>query len=199
MNFKPVMAAVCLFCAPVFAVPGPCVKGTLADYIALGPGGCTVAGVAFTGFSYAPATTTAVLPSQILVTPSPVVFSPSLTFSSAKWRVNAGQTIQSVIGYSVAFFPPGSITSGGLLTLQLGPAQIGGIIGSVNVEEDTSVGNLTVFERCEEICTIKSTDQLKFSPIRPLAVKDHVTLTGGNGGASLSSFTVTYIFCPPCA
>jgi hypothetical protein len=182
-------------------IPLPCVKGTLASYIALGARGCSIGNTVFANFSYMSASTvpppdgvTVIPTSQLVPTPQPLY--PGFTFQ-ASWVAKAGQTVTSAIGYTVTPAGPtmGPITSplpAGLLKLQLGAAQVFNILGSVTVQEDTSVGSLSVYERCTEVCTIKESDQLIYSPLQAIKVASTVTLVGGNGGAMLNGFTQTF-------
>lgn len=199
------MAALVLFlAAPLFGqvFARPCIAGTLASYIALGPAGCTFDGAVYANFAYL-STTGGITANQIFVDPvppGPIVvppFHPGLNFS-ASWRAAAGQAEQSVIGYTVA---PSRLVGpllSGLISLLLGNTNVAGPIGSVAVTEKTNVGTLSVFEKCAEICTVKKTDQLNFRPVQALHVTDTVSLSGGSGGVSLSGFTATYNLCPLC-
>ncbi len=197
MNARALTVLACVLSAPVFAA-GPCVQGTLADYIALGADGCTQLGVTFANFGFTATSTQSIPPNQIQVTPvSAIPLAPGFVFS-APWKANPGQAIQSLISYSVTPPVPSSTTAQGQLSLSLGPAGVGGIIGGVGVTEDTNVGSLTVFERCADVCGIDPSAQLLFKPIQPLQVVDRVNISGGRGGASLSSFSVSYNFCPLC-
>jgi hypothetical protein len=76
------------------------------------------------------------------------------------------------------------------LDLTLGAAHIGSIIGSVTVDETTNVGKLNVFDRCVELCQTKTNDSLQFNPASVLLIGDHVSPSGGLGGASLLSSRV---------
>ena len=181
----------------------PCVQGTLASYIALGPVGCSLDGVTFANFAYASTSTAGISPNQIIVNPvpsGPVIDPPlfrGLNFT-APWRVASGASEQSVISYTATPFAPVAFPSSGLLTLTLGNSTVSGIIGSATVTETTNVGTLSVFDRCADACSLKKTDQLKFSPITVLHVTNTVALSGGTGGASLSSFAADYNLCPAC-
>lgn len=203
MKIKLAIAAGLLLSLPLFAsVKTPCVKGTLASYIALGAGGCSIGNVTFANFSYPTSTTNTIPANEIVVTPLAIVFDPGLTFT-APWAAASGQSESSMIGYTVSFNSLTPLATSGLLKLLLGTAKISNIIGSVEVDETATEGNvadmLSVYEKCTEVCTIKSSDQLAFSPVNTLHVTDKVTITGGNGGASLSGYTVYFVSCPACA
>ncbi len=202
MKIKLAIAVGLLLSLPLIAsVTTPCVPGTLASYIALGARGCSIGNVTFANFSYPVSTANTIPPNEILVTPVPVVFNPGLAFS-APWQAAAGQIQTSTIDYTVSFNSLTPIAASGLLKLVLGTAKISGIIGSAEVDETAIEGNmvdmLSVYEKCTEVCTIKTSDQLAFAPAAILRVSDKVTITGGNAGASLSGFTAYFISCPLC-
>jgi len=200
MKRKVKIVAGCLFaCGLLLADPPTCVPGTLADYIALGAQGCNLNGDVFANFSYAAragggaATITA---DQIFVTPLVVVPAAARLNFSAPWSVDQGQTQDSVIRYTIVPPPGGTLPS--QLQLTLGSAQVGGIIGSVMVNESTNVGRLNVFDRCTEVCQIKTNDAFNFEPVSVVLVRDHVGLSGGTSGASLSEFGAALDRCPLC-
>ena len=84
------------------------------------------------------------------------------------------------------------------MDLTLGSTQIRGIVGSVTVDKSTNVGKLSVFTRCTEVCQTKTNDSLNFNPVSVVLVTDHVSLTGGNGGASLKEFAAQLNLCYLC-
>jgi hypothetical protein len=176
------------------------VRGTLASYIALGARGCRVGDVTFADFSYSSpgadisADGVLVYPSiPSLPSPRPPP-APGFTFRGT-WIAKAGQTATVVIAYTAT--PAGWSTDAitplpaGKLTLKLGAAQIFDIFGSVAVEEETSVGALSVYETCREVCILKEADELVYSPVQPIKIANTLTVVGGNGGALLSGFSQT--------
>ncbi|MGA2352306.1 MAG: hypothetical protein ABSF70_17855 [Terracidiphilus sp.] len=192
----------------VYATP-PCIQGTLQSYIALGAGGCEFDNVHYSNFTYGPTATIGISAAQIVVTPNLLprlnLFQ-GLNFT-APWSVAAGQTLQSVIGYSVAPYPPPISTTPpepGTLTLDLGTSRVSGIIGSVTVQETMSIASgtsagtttLEVFETCEEVCAIKQSDSVSVSSFPPFQTTIIVTLSGGTGGASLDYFAADDAFGP---
>jgi hypothetical protein len=206
MKFKTALSVAMFLSLPLFASAAThmCVQGTLASYIALGASGCTVANATFANFSLAPATTTGIPASKIIVTPPmPIVPSPSLAFS-APWQAAAAGSQQSTIKYTVSFSPPlGSSPANGIQKLVLGTAKVSGIIGAAEVDETITEGTLSallsVYEKCDDACTIKSSEQITLLPVTTLQITDAVTITGGNAGASLSGFTVYFDDCSMCA
>lgn len=109
-----------------------------------------------------------------------------------------------MIGYDVVPYPPVTLPTGGLLTLDLGPSQVSGIIGSVIVQETTSdptsasglATTLEVFDICEDACRLQQTEETTISPLQSLQTKLVVSLSGGTGGVSLQSFATDYAFGP---
>jgi hypothetical protein len=207
MKAKILLAAVftLLLAVPPFANATPaCVQGTLASYIALGAGGCIFDNALYNNFTYGPTSTTGVSPANIIVTPillpTPTLF-PGLNFT-APWKVAAGQSEQSVIGYTATPYWPGAspVPASGVLTLDLGQSQVLGIIGSVTVQERTTMtsttGTLEVYDTCEEVCTIKLSDSVTIAPVQTLQTTITVSLSGGTGGASLNSFASDYAIGP---
>jgi hypothetical protein len=181
------------------AAPPPCVTGTLASYAALGANGCTFGRTVFANFGYAGTAKEGapiIRADQITVTPILIVPETVKFTFSADWNVASGQVQGSMIQYTAAL--PGDDTATAELDLTLGPAQVGGIIGNVTVHESTNVGDLSVFERCTEICQSKTSDTRQFQPVRVLLVSDHVSLNGGSGGASLKEFGAALNLCIPC-
>ena len=206
MKVKGMIVAVVflLISLPAMAAPAPCVRGTLASYIALGTTGCTFENSVFANFAYPlpPGATTSVTPQQIIVTPvpGPIIegFFLGLNFTG-NWTAGSGELLHAIISYTVTPPLPVSSASPGTITLDLGQVQISGIIGSVNVTQETNVGNLSVFENCADACTLKSTDTLSFAPVKALTVTNVLTLNGGNGGVLLRKFAANYVLCPMCA
>jgi len=183
----------------LWAAPPTCVTGTLASYIGLGAEGCTFIGNTFANFAYSASASggaVVIKADQITVTP---LFIPTATASfnfSAPWSVGRDQTQDSTISYTTVL--PCGDGQTAELDLALGPAHIGGIIGSVRVDETTNVGKLSVFDRCTEVCQTKPSDSLTFNPVSVVLISDHVSLSGGLGGASLSGFSSTLNRCIPC-
>jgi len=199
-----VMTGVLLGCGLLSAAPPTCVVDTLANYIALGAQGCTLDGDVFANFSFSVTSSiaaTTITANQIIVTPQIIVPTTAVLKFSGPWKAAAGQTLDTVIQYTIVPPPvsdPTTTPAPWELDLSLGGAHIGGIIGSVTVNETTNVGNLTVFERCADVCQIEPTASLKFAPVSVILVSDHVSISGGNGGASLTDFSAALNRCPLC-
>lgn len=186
-------------CGLLSATPPTCVAGTLASYIALGAGGCTSAGITFANFSYSAAAgggAPAIRADQIVVVPIFIVPEAMRLNFQAPWSVGGGQSQDSVITYT-AVLPCGDTRTLDA-DLNLVAAHVGGIIGSVIVNETTNVGKLSVFARCLEKCQSKSSDQHEFNPVSVVLITDHARLAGGNAGASMNEFSAGMNLCIPC-
>jgi hypothetical protein len=182
-----------------------CKKGTLASYIALGAGGCMFGSALYRDFTYAAATTNPVSANDIIVDPVSVPITTNefigLNFS-ASWSVAADKSEVSVIGYNTVPFPPvaGPALPGVDLTLDLGTATVGGIIGSVTVQEQVTTGaiasttSLEVYDICADACSLKRIDSVTLSSASTLQTTLTVSLSGGTGGATLNNFAVDDVF-----
>jgi len=193
-----ISVGIAIACPFLGATPQPCVTDTLTKYINLGAQGCSIGNTVYANFSYSTpiSTTTGVTPDQIKVTPVlQVPLTSGFTFS-ARWHAAGGQSQQSTINYTAV--APTNTPQQWLLTLDLGQAQVLGIIGSARVDQTTNVGNLSVFLQCADVCRIQNHDQVQFDSVSVILVSNHVTITGGNQGASLSGFTALLNLCPPC-
>jgi len=204
------VAAIALLSAPsTFAQEFvPCQKGTLASYIALGSGGCMFNSALYRNFTYTAATTNPVSANQIIVTPVSVPITSNqflgLNFSAPTnpWSAAVDTTSVSVIGYNTVPFPPeaGPAVLGVDLTLDLGTATIGGIIGGVTVKEQvTTAGiatttNLDVYDTCADGCFLRRTDSVTLTPASTLQTTLTISLSGGTGGVSLSNFAADDVF-----
>jgi len=197
-----------LLASPAFSqiVPQPCPTASLATYIGFGSIGCVWDNVLYRNFSYPVPTSNEIPASAITVTPVPLPIAYGAAISelkfSANWSAAAGGTEQSVIGYSVIPYAleANPVATPGTLTLDLGPSQVSGIIGSVTVTEKVtpspaSTGTtLEVYDICADACEIKQTDSVTITSISSLQTLITVALSGGTDGASLSSFSVLDAF-----
>ena len=96
------LATMILLCSTsTFA--GPCIPGTLQNYIALSSGGCTSGNALFKDFQIAPGQSfaTPIAPAQILVSPGGLPDMPSLRFTLGK-SAAAGQLFESFFHFDVS-------------------------------------------------------------------------------------------------
>jgi len=160
-----------------------CNVGTLSSYLALGTAGCTIDNKTFTHFGYSGAGTFPIPASEITVTPCPSSLCSStgvlpgeegFVFNAA-WQVGPGQTLDSLIAYTV--------TSGtdivDVFLAAAGMSAGGG--GLASVAETLSNGeNLTV-------STLgPSSASVTFPGVTSLTVLKDIALTGGAGAARIS-------------
>ena len=187
--------SVLLLASSVGTAAPACGPGSLAKYIALGAGGCTVGPITFANFAYSAKSSGGapqIQASQIQVTPSFQVPATGGFVFSAKWSVVNNQAQESIIKYTVS----GKLAGAGNLMLQLGKYQIN-LFGDISVQETTSGGNLQVYVDCGETCKVQTSAQAPFiPPATVLQVTDDVKLSSGI--ASLSSFTAEFDYCPAC-
>jgi hypothetical protein len=188
MNAITGIAAGCLLATVLLpADPPACVNGTLASYIALGAGGCTLDRNTFANFTYsarASGGAAMITADQIQVTPLFIAPETAQFNYSGPWKAGTGQTQDSIISYTVAL-PSGNTTTE-QLNLILGSAHVAAN-GGVTIRELTTVGHLSVSNR-------KTADSITFSPVSMLKITDHVSLSA----ASLSGFDSSLNRCFPC-
>src|ERR1017187_10497624 len=100
------MAAAAPLCT---ALVGTGVGGavTMADYVALGSGGCQIGDKLFSSFSYGPThggSGSAVAASAIFLTRVDIgTYNPGITFSSNGWFVPGGASVNSFFDASITF------------------------------------------------------------------------------------------------
>jgi hypothetical protein len=97
------LSAIGALCLTSTMLAAPAVPGTLADYLALGPGGTTIGSTVFSNFTLLPLQTgaTQIPPSSILVTPINLFNNPGLQFT-VNTSAGPGQLFELRIGYQVA-------------------------------------------------------------------------------------------------
>ncbi|MGA2650094.1 MAG: hypothetical protein ABSF28_06215 [Terracidiphilus sp.] len=204
------LAAIALLSAPsTFAQEFvQCQRGTLASYIALGSGGCMFNSALYRDFTYTVATTNAVSANDIIVDPvsAPTTSNEFLGLNflalTTPWSAGVDTSSVSVIGYNTVPFPPaeGPAVSGVGLTLDLGTATIGGIIGGATVTEQVttagvaSTTDLEVYDICADGCSQRRTESVTLSPASTLQTTLTISISGGTGGASLSNFAADDVF-----
>jgi hypothetical protein len=210
MKLKSKLATALLLGAGLLAAAPPnCKQDTLEAYIDMGPQGCALGAVVYANFSYQADATggaTIITAGQITVTPIVIPVTTGRFTFSALWKVAGGQTQKSVISYTASL--PAGDSLPGSLELTLGTATVRGLVGSVKVDEATNLvdssGNrvaLHVFDQCVEVCSEKLFDSFDFNPtnIPVFILQDTVTLSGGDGGATLDSFANLLNTCIVCA
>ncbi|HLY19676.1 MAG TPA: hypothetical protein VKR61_20760 [Bryobacteraceae bacterium] len=181
----------------------PCAPGTLASYIAMGPGGCVLGNLVVGNFAYhakASGGAPEITSDQIQVTP---LLAPVGAFAlqfAAPWSVQTGQIQISGITYNVA--SPAVSNQVQQATLD-GAGFQGGMFSRAVVNQalatPAATDNLEVFLKCTEVCRSQTTAMVAFTPgAAVLAVSDRVALDSKLGNTSITGFTNWFIICIPC-
>ncbi len=191
--------------AAVPALADACPTQSLTDYEALGPGGCTVKGLPFSGFNFTTLSLTggakAVDPMNITVTPIDPDISAGLNFASDGFSVDSGQSADYQLSYSVDD-PP--IIHGWDLELD-DPINFPAFVEITSVE---CLGAAFIGTTCPTGLTITATvsdngiisvpsDIVSFGAVRTVGVLTTITLDATAGGsASFTSFGENAIVAP---
>ncbi len=186
------------------AYAGPCVSGTLQDYVNLGSTGCQVGAVTFTGFLPAPGQTlaTAVSPSLVQVTPGGTQYMPTLQFMLQQ-TVTGSQLAESFFRFNAT----GPQLTADMITLN-SPAATGN--GVVTATQDLCPG--TAFTgNTPSGCGPTSKSVVAFFTPAASMMSDTATFAatgtlgsfvdltadaGGGGSATLNSATVKITAAP---
>ena len=200
------------FIATIFLLPAAawadigCVTDTLANYEALGPGGCTIKGLPFSNFSFskvfASGGAVPVTAAQITVTPVDPEIAAGLNFGSTGFSVSPGQAVQYrlelevddppiIHGWDLRLFdpvmPPADIT----ITSEecLGAAFVGLVCPTSSIITNTVSDNGI---------TAVLDDTESFAPVGTVGELTTITLDATAGGsASFTSFTESAILQTP--
>lgn len=172
----------------VLAVPG-----TLADYIALGPGGATIGSTLFSDFTLLPLQNfaTGIPANSILVTPINLSGNPALEFTLNQTALS-GELFEMRLSYKVSDFAITGASVGLNLPSAIGDAAITGILDvSGPIPKPPT---LIAFE----IAGISGpTDQTTFPSTGVLTVETDVVVDGGTQGTgSLRSATNQFVVAP---
>lgn len=167
------------------AQAGPCVTDTLADYIALGSGGCTINDKTFSSFFYTPsasgtgAVTTDTTSVTVMPTKFGFIFNPVLS--------SGGNGFADVLmGYTVA------TTDSALLIDDASLSMVGGVTGPgafATVDENVCLnGSPSTCLGLHVAEPSPISDHITFSPVALVTLlKDlHVKSDGEGGSASIS-------------
>jgi hypothetical protein len=182
-----------------------CATDTLANYEALGPGGCTVKGLPFMGFSFSTVAVSggavAVDASQVSVSPVDPVVQAGLNFASNGFSVTAGQFAQYQLafsaddppiihGWDLQLFDPVTFPAVIIITSEecLGAAFLGSACPTGLTVTNTAFDNGI---------TSVLTDTQFFPASRIVGELTTITLDATNGGsASFTSFTELAVLVP---
>lgn len=178
----------CLLATAPSSWAASCVSGTLAQYFALGPSGCTIGSDTFTGFQQLSPTSGASLISgtDINVTPSGTTATPTLTFnfdsSSTKGQVSESLFVYKIagsglIGSSIAL--SGTTIAGDGAVNGLQNLCEGGTFGPDHVSGCNGHG-----DSLGTVATAQPTDSATFAPSTFINVTDDITTDGGLSGSA---------------
>ncbi len=175
------LSALCL--GVIFANPAPlCTVGTVADYMALGSTGCQIDDKIFYDFTYTGTGSggaTAIPGSGVAVTPISTLNNPGFIFN-APWSVGPGQTLDSMINYTVMVLPGGASIVDVSASMNGYGAALGGV---VTVAETTTVGNLLLYANG----ATKDYDVVTFAGTTgPITVHKDIAVNGNAGFAAVS-------------
>jgi hypothetical protein len=160
-----------------------CTVGTLASYIALGSGGCAIDGKTFTDFDYSGSGNFPIPASAITVTPCPsslcsatgVLRGEEGFVFNAAWQVGPGQTLDSLIGYTV------TSSTNIVDAFLVGAGMSAGGGGLASIDETLSNGENLI------VSTIgSSSDSVTFPGVMSLTVLKDIALSGNAGAARIS-------------
>ncbi len=154
------------------------VTGTLADYLALGPGGGTIGSTLFSNFSLLPNQTgaTAISPSSIGVVPINLLGTPTLQFDFSRTAL-AGQLFEMRIGYNVS----GSSITGAGVGMSFASAT-GDAAVTALLLVNGPVPPPPALIAFESLGFSMPTDFTTFAPTGFLAVESDVVVDGGLAG-----------------
>lgn len=174
--------ALLTLCASVGIGAPLCTTGTVVDYEALGATGCQIGDKLFYDFDYTGTGSggaTAIPADGVAVTPITTPFNPGFIFNAA-WSVGPGQTLDSMINYTVLVFPGGAAIKDISVTMNGYGVAPGGVVA---VAETTTVGNLLLFANGG----VQNLDSLTFAPtMGPITVHKDISVNGNSGFATVS-------------
>ena len=175
-----------------FAFGSDCITNTYDQYIGTS---CGIDDKTFSNFSYSTAGTNPLPASSITVNPITTKFNPGFLFN-APWGVQAGQTQDSLIGFTVRVNDNSNDLIDDLSLYMFGAGVVGS--GQVSVAETYCAGdtfaNLCAHGTEGTLLTILNGStsilhaSVSFGPVRVVDVVKDITLLGGaNGSAALVS------------
>ena len=184
------------------ASAAPCTNGTLASYIAIGAGGCTIGGNTLFGFEVVSgmAGATAIATSALAIAPFGGDTSFGFTATTTQ-TAGAGSLLESIFTYKISgnsylgtsITLSGSSETGDGAVTDLQNYCAGGAFGPDGVTGCTAVTGALV-----TLDGIQQTDMTSFAGVGLLSITDDFTLDGGlAGSASGGSFTDQFTASAP--
>jgi len=202
------LLAVVAFSGSQIAAAAACGTTTLAAYVALGSGGCTIGGDKLYNFQIlAGSGVTELAGGSVTITPSGSIYAPSIAISMNQ-SATAGNGIETMFTYDISgpFFEGiSSVLSGSTAsTVNDGVTGIvnfceGGIFGADGVDGCTgpSNGGLLTFKGFNQVPSIDQlSDMSTFSAVPFLNVTDDFLLLSGGGTASGGTITNSFTAVP---
>jgi hypothetical protein len=188
MNSRSVLLAITALSLIGIASAAPlCTTGSLASYISLGSGGCTIGADTFASFTIitqGTAGATPIDPSTVTVTESGGTTDPSLTFSTTL-TANAGQLLEALFNYTVT----GASFTSDTLNLSLGSETVDGAVTDIqnycfggNFGPDGVTGCAGTNGTLLGLDGIQNTDSTTIPGVSTLGITDDFTLDGGPAG-----------------
>jgi hypothetical protein len=175
-----------------------CTNGTLAAYLSLGSGGCTIGGDLLSNFQTLSGTTgaTVIAPSSISIAPSGGGSDPTLTFTTNQTAVTS-VLLESIFTFEIS----GASYTGSALSLSNSSETVdgavtdienfcaGGTFGSDGVSGCTgTAGSLLTLD------VIQNSDQSALGPAPFVNVTDDFTVDGGTAGSATGgTFTDSFM------
>ncbi len=161
----------------------------LAEYIALGSGGCQIADKLLFNFTYAGSGSGGAVPISaggIAVSTINTPNNPGLTFAAA-WSAGSGQTLNSLIQFDVVVLP------GGIPIKDISAAMVSGHAndGAATVTEDVTEGGPLASIFLHDDGGEVTNQTVEFPPtMGPIHVAKSISVNGGsNGSAVIGSVT----------
>lgn len=162
-----------------------CTSGTLADYVALGSGGCTIGDKLFSNFSYASTAgggASAVAANQVAVSPLVSALDPGILFSSGGWTAFNGQFVDSSIAFDVTVLDPAFSLVGAELTIA--GSKAGSSLGTVG-ETIVPPGGAGM----TAILGINNHDTISFGPVSKIHVLKDILVVAQPGAGNFASIS----------
>ena len=169
-------------------VAASCGSGSLADYVALGPGGCTIGSdtlsdfQVLTGFSGG----TAIAPGSVTITPMGGTYTPGFTIS-VNQSASSANPLEAIFTYDIS-----GLMYTGIAAVLGGSSETmdGGVTGLVNFCEGASFGPDGV-DGCAvtngsllTLDGVQNSDSGTFAKVSFVNVTDDLTIDPGTGGTA---------------
>ena len=183
-----VMLFFCGGCLTVNVYANPCVAGSLADYVSLGAGGCTIGGNTVSSFTVLSGITgaTELAPGTVSIQPFGGTADPELAFTVSE-SVQTPPLLETIFTYEIS----GNPYTQSEIDLSNSSETVDGAVTDIqNICEDGNFGSDGV-TGCTGLSTslltldgIQNTDSTALSALSFLSVTDDFTLDPGTAGSA---------------